>query len=84
LAARSGIAVVSFTFGVPGDDAVAAPHDAGSEVWLTVTSPAEARSARDAGADVLVVQGFEAGGHRGYFEDGPGPRTTACSRCCSA
>ena len=71
LAAGSGIAVVSFTFGLPGDDAVAALHGAGSEVWITVTSPAEARSARDAGADALVVQGVEAGGHRGYFEDGP-------------
>jgi nitronate monooxygenase len=69
LAARSGIAVVSFTFGLPGDDAVAALHGAGAEAWITVTSPAEATRARDAGADALIVQGFEAGGHRGYFED---------------
>ena len=38
---------------------------AGSEVWVTVTDVAEARAAAAAGADALVVQGFEAGGHRG-------------------
>ena len=37
---------------------------------MTVTSPAEAREAEDAGADALVVQGYEAGGHRGSFSDG--------------
>jgi nitronate monooxygenase len=36
---------------------------------VTVTSPAEARIARDAGADALVVQGVEAGGHRAVFDD---------------
>jgi nitronate monooxygenase len=34
-----------------------------------VTSPAEARTAADVGADALVVQGAEAGGHRGSFTD---------------
>lgn len=56
--------VVSFTFGVPGDDIVADLHAAGSAVWVSVTSPIEGEAARDAGADALVVQGFEAGGHR--------------------
>jgi len=64
------IAVVSFTFGCPATDTVARLHDAGSDVWVTVTSPDEALIARDAGADALVVQGYEAGGHRGYFTDG--------------
>jgi nitronate monooxygenase len=36
---------------------------------VTVTSPEEARAAANAGADVLVVQGGEAGGHRGSFAD---------------
>jgi nitronate monooxygenase len=44
-------------------------HDAGSEVWVTVTSAAEADLAAAAGADALVVQGAEAGGHRGGFHD---------------
>ena len=65
------VAVVSFTFGCPSPDIVASLRDAGSEVWATVTSPAEARIARDAGADALVLQGVEAGGHRGTFDDPP-------------
>ena len=40
---------------------------------MTVTDPDEARSGRDAGADALVVQGVEAGGHRGAFVDRDGP-----------
>ena len=63
------VAVVSFTFGMPDADTVRRLHDAGSEVWVTVTSPGEASIAVDGGADVLVVQGIEAGGHRGSFED---------------
>ncbi len=36
--------------------------------WATVTTVAEARAAEAAGADVVVAQGAEAGGHRGSFE----------------
>jgi ribosomal protein S18 acetylase RimI-like enzyme len=36
---------------------------------VTVTAPAEALAAAAAGADVLVVQGAEAGGHRASFVD---------------
>jgi nitronate monooxygenase len=64
------VAVVSFAFGLPGGDAVDRLHAAGSAVWLTVTDAAEARAAVDAGADALIVQGAEAGGHRGTFTDG--------------
>src|SRR5579859_4443072 len=59
--------VASFTFGCPPRDVVARLHRAGREVWVTVTSPDEALAAAGAGADVLVVQGAEAGGHRGSF-----------------
>ncbi len=63
--------VTSFTFGCPGRDVIAALHAAGSEVWITATTPAEAQQAAQAGADVLVLQGSEAGGHRGSFTDEP-------------
>jgi nitronate monooxygenase len=63
------VAVVSFTFGIPPVRVVDRLHAAGSEVWLTVTSSEEAGEAVTAGADVLVVQGVEAGGHRGVFVD---------------
>jgi nitronate monooxygenase len=63
------VAVVSFTFGLPPATAVEALRDAGSEIWLTVTTPEEAEQAAAHGADALVVQGAEAGGHRGSFSD---------------
>jgi nitronate monooxygenase len=67
--AQDPVAVVSFTFGIPPGPAIERLRGAGSEVWLTVTSPLEARSAASAGADALIVQGVEAGGHRGVFVD---------------
>jgi nitronate monooxygenase len=63
--------VTSFTFGCPDPSVISALHGAGSEAWVTVTTPAEAHDAAAAGADVLVVQGSEAGGHRGGFADDP-------------
>jgi nitronate monooxygenase len=63
------VPVVSFTFGCPDAGLVERFRAAGSEVWVTVTDVAEARDAAAAGATALVVQGFEAGGHRGAFED---------------
>ena len=63
------VPVVSFTFACPPAATVAALRDAGSEVWVTVTSAAEARAAAAAGAQALVCQGAEAGGHRGAWDD---------------
>jgi len=36
--------------------------------FATATTAAEARTAEEAGADVIVAQGMEAGGHRGAFD----------------
>lgn len=63
------VEAVSFTFGCPSAEIVTRVHGVGSEVWVTVTDPREAASAVSAGADVLVVQGAEAGGHRAGFTD---------------
>jgi nitronate monooxygenase len=71
LVMEEAVEIVSFTFGCPDRSVVAKLHEHGCQAWVTVTSPDEATRARDAGADALVVQGFEAGGHRGYFVDGP-------------
>lgn len=60
------VPVVSFTFGCPPPDVIASLP---GEAWVTVTSAEEARRAVDAGAGALVVQGAEAGGHRGSWED---------------
>jgi nitronate monooxygenase len=64
-------AVVSFTFGLPAADVVRRVHDAGAEAWVTVTSVNEALEAARLDADLLVVQGAEAGGHRGGADDDP-------------
>ncbi len=72
LLAEERVAAVSFTFGLPRPEMVATLHDAGSTVLVTVTTPQEAVAARDAGADALVVQGVEAGGHRGGPADRDG------------
>jgi nitronate monooxygenase len=72
LLAEQRVAVVSFTFGCPSPGVVARLQDAGSAVWVTATTVAEARAVERAGADALVVQGVEAGGHRGSF-DGAAP-----------
>lgn len=42
---------------------------AGVRIWVTITDPAEAGRPKHAGADALVVQGLEAGGHRGGRAD---------------
>jgi nitronate monooxygenase len=67
-------AVTSFTFGCPAPGVIRALQQAGSAVVVTVTSPAEAALAAEAGADALCVQGYEAGAHRGTFgnDDAPG------------
>jgi nitronate monooxygenase len=62
-------AVASFAFGCPRPEVVVRLRNAGVEVWVTVTEPGEAEQAVRAGAAALVVQGVEAGAHRGTFTD---------------
>jgi len=59
------VPVVSFTFGLPERDVVAALRRAGSLVVQTATSADEARLGTEAGADLLVVQASAAGAHSG-------------------
>src|SRR5258705_3366449 len=59
--------LVSFTFGAPPPDIIRRLSALGLLVSITVTSAYEARVALAAGADSLVVQGPDAGGHRGTF-----------------
>jgi nitronate monooxygenase len=65
------VPMVSFTFGHADRETMAALRECGTLVAVTVTTPAEARLAAEAGAQVLVAQGIEAGGHRGSFTEGP-------------
>jgi nitronate monooxygenase len=63
------VPVVSFTFGLPDGATVAALRGRGTEVWATVTRPDDAVAATRLGVDAVVVQGTEAGGHRGGLPD---------------
>jgi nitronate monooxygenase len=45
--------------------------------FATATTLAEARRAREAGADAIIAQGFEAGGHRGSFDEAAAERQVA-------
>ena len=60
--------VVSFHFGLPAEDRLSALRSVGSILVASATSLAEARLVEAAGIDVVVAQGWEAGGHRGVFD----------------
>jgi len=59
--------VVSFHFGLPAAELVARVKAAGCQVWSSATTPLEAQWLEEHGADAIIAQGFEAGGHRGLF-----------------
>ncbi|MEA2602332.1 MAG: nitronate monooxygenase [Acidobacteriota bacterium] len=63
IAAAARVDLVVFHFGVPTAAWVASLKSAGSQIWIQVPSVEQARAALAAGADGLVVQGKEAGGH---------------------
>ncbi|MGH2902636.1 MAG: NAD(P)H-dependent flavin oxidoreductase [Solirubrobacteraceae bacterium] len=63
------VPIASFTFGCPEPEAVERLHEHGVAVWVTITEVQEALLAARAGADALIVQGAEAGGHRASFDD---------------
>jgi nitronate monooxygenase len=66
-AAASRVGIVDFFWSDPDPALVGLVHDAGALVSWQVGSAAEAQAAADAGCDVVVVQGIEAGGHvRGH------------------
>lgn len=67
IAARPTVA--SSIMGLFPDKTVRAFKDNGIAWFATATTLAEARAAKDAGADAIIAQGFEAGGHRGAFEN---------------
>ncbi|ALE75007.1 2-nitropropane dioxygenase [Pseudonocardia sp. EC080610-09] len=56
---------VSTIMGLLRPDQVAAAHDAGIAWFATATTRDDALAAERAGADVVVAQAMEAGGHRG-------------------
>lgn len=67
VAVAAAVHTVSFTFGAPTRTDVERLHRAGIRVAVTVTGAEEAGVASELGADLVVVQGTEAGGHQGTF-----------------
>ena len=80
--------VVSFHFGLPEASLLKRVKAAGCLVMSSATTVAEARWLEERGCDVIIAQGYEAGGHRGMFltEDlgdaGRHFRAGAASRGC--
>ena len=68
------VPVFSAGLGDPGPELTERLHAAGISTMVMVTSVADARQVEASGADVIVAQGVEAGGHRSHFHkpsDGP-------------
>jgi NAD(P)H-dependent flavin oxidoreductase YrpB (nitropropane dioxygenase family) len=63
VAAEEKAPVVSFHWGHPPAEQVAVLKAAGCSIWVQVGSVADAETAIGYGADVIVAQGQEAGGH---------------------
>lgn len=59
--------VVSFHFGAPKPEWLAAIKAWGGQVWSSATTVDEGLWLQEQGCDVVVAQGLEAGGHRGHF-----------------
>lgn len=60
-------AVVSFHFGLPAADLLERVKRAGAKIFASATTVDEAKWLQDQGADAVIAQGSEAGGHRGMF-----------------
>jgi nitronate monooxygenase len=59
--------VVSFHFGLPAPDLLARVKAWGAKVLSSATTVEEAVWLEANGADAVIAQGWEAGGHRGHF-----------------
>lgn len=60
-------AVISFHFGLPEKSLLDRLKGRGCTIFSSATTVAEAQWLEDHGADVVIAQGIEAGGHRGMF-----------------
>ncbi len=59
--------VVSFHFGLPSPELLARVRGWGAKILSSATTIEEAVWLEQRGADAIIAQGFEAGGHRGMF-----------------
>lgn len=66
---ETGVKLVSFHFGWPDAAEAGRLREAGATLQGCATTVEEARWLVDQGADAIIAQGAEAGGHRGTFID---------------
>jgi len=59
--------VVSFHFGLPESNFIKSIKNQNIYIISSATTVKEAKILEDSGADAIIAQGFEAGGHRGTF-----------------
>ncbi|MGC9497046.1 nitronate monooxygenase [Streptomyces sp. WG7] len=71
------VPVVSFHFGVPSREVVDSLHRVGTFALAAATTAEEARAVERSGADAVIAQGVEAGGHQGTHRDHPETGGTA-------
>ena len=64
---EEGVPVCSFTFGIPSKEVIHKLKEKNIILMGTVTTVREAIEVEKMGMDMVVVQGCEAGGHRGNF-----------------
>ncbi|WP_328771656.1 nitronate monooxygenase [Streptomyces sp. NBC_00286] len=65
------VPIVSFHFGCPTREVLDSLARAGTFTMVTATTVEEAQAVQRAGADAVIVQGVEAGGHQGTHRDNP-------------
>jgi nitronate monooxygenase len=61
--------VVSFHFGLPAAERIDRLKQAGIVLLASATNLREAKACAAAGVDAVIAQGYEAGGHRGVFDE---------------
>ena len=59
--------IITFHLGIPSLNIIEKIKSMGIKVGITATNLNEAKSIQNIGADFIVAQGYEAGGHRGIF-----------------
>ncbi|MGK0554162.1 nitronate monooxygenase [Macrococcus capreoli] len=69
---RKKVPVVSFTFGLPSTDIINLLKSNGIKTIATAGSVREAQAIEQAGIDIVVAQGHEAGGHKGTYTNARG------------
>ena len=64
--------ILTFHFGLPRREILEKARALGIFVGVTATNLDEATAIQEVGADFIVAQGIEAGGHRGTFDENQG------------